>query len=350
MITGGAGFIGSALARYLVNNQKVNVVNYDKLTYAGNLASLDPIANSPLYTFVHGDICDHDLFLHTLEQYQPSHIVHLAAESHVDNSIDGPFQFLQTNIIGTYQILQASRAYFDSLPQEQKDTFRFHHVSTDEVFGDLSDQNDPTLKFTESTAYDPSSPYAATKASSDHIVRSWARTYGLPVILTNCSNNYGPYQLPEKLIPHMILSALQDRPLPIYGNGQQIRDWLYVDDHADALWQVLQKGNLGESFNIGGNNERTNLSVVKSICKLLEEKLSPKSSLEQLIVYVEDRPGHDARYAIDNTKLANTLNWHPSETFESGLSKTIDWYLANENWWQPILQGTYQLHRAGLEA
>lgn len=349
-MTGGAGFIGSALIRTLINETDHEVINVDKLTYAGNLDSLSIVSHSPHYTFEQADICDTKAIEKIFETHKPTHIMHLAAETHVDRSIDGAAEFLQTNIIGTYVLLDTARHYWDNLPAAAQKEFRFHHISTDEVYGDLSEPDD---LFTENTAYDPSSPYAASKASSDHLVRAWGRTYGLPVILTNCSNNYGPYQFPEKLIPHMILNALSGKALPIYGDGHQIRDWLYVEDHAKALFLVLTRGQIGETYNIGGHNEKKNIEVIHMLCDLLEElatDLKPKNiqNYKDLITFVKDRPGHDRRYAIDASKIENELGWKPQETFETGLRKTVQWYLQNESWWSRILNGTYTLERIGI--
>lgn len=353
LITGGAGFIGSAVVRHILQHTKDSVVNLDKLTYAGNLESLSCVTDSAdyqqRYSFEQVDICDRAALDRVLQTHQPDAIMHLAAESHVDRSIDSPASFIETNIIGTYNLLEAARSYRDNLSQARKDSFRFHHVSTDEVYGDLDD--DKSL-FTETTAYAPSSPYSASKASSDHLVRAWQRTYNLPVLITNCSNNYGPYHFPEKLIPHMILNALQGKPLPVYGSGNQIRDWLYVDDHARALYTVLTRGQIGETYNIGGHNEQRNIDVVEKLCELLEElaaDIKPASvgRYQELITYVSDRPGHDRRYAIDSSKMAQDLNWVPAETFETGLRKTVEWYLANSMWWQRVLSGAYQLTRLG---
>lgn len=348
LVTGGAGFIGSALVRYLINDTAVSVVNIDKLTYAGNLDSLISVANHPRYAFYQADICDASTITAIIEKEQPDVIMHLAAESHVDRSIDGPATFIQTNIVGTYTLLEASRKYWLSLDNSRKPAFRFHHISTDEVFGDLHGTDD---LFTETTPYAPSSPYSASKASSDHLVRAWHRTYGLPVLITNCSNNYGPHHFPEKLIPLMILNALAGKPLPVYGKGNQVRDWLYVEDHARALYTVVIKGKIGETYNIGGHNEKQNIEVVQTICALLEElaPVKPKgvSRYIDLITYVTDRPGHDLRYAIDASKIERELGWAPQETFESGLRKTVHWYLTHQDWWQPVLNGTYQLERLG---
>ncbi|MEH6552492.1 MAG: dTDP-glucose 4,6-dehydratase [Pseudomonadales bacterium] len=343
LVTGGAGFIGSALIRYLINDTGHSVVNVDKLTYAGNLASLESIAANPRYQFEQVDICDMPALQAVFDTHQPHAIMHLAAESHVDRSIDDAGVFIQTNVLGTYQLLEVARKYYDTLNPAQQQAFRFHHISTDEVYGDL-EPNDPA--FTETTSYQPSSPYAASKASSDHLVRAWHRTYGLPVIITNCSNNYGPYHFPEKFIPLMITNALQGKPLPIYGDGQQIRDWLYVEDHATALYTVLMTGELGETYNIGGHNEKSNLQVVNQICELLEELAPNKPAgvgeYKDLITRVTDRPGHDRRYAINATKMYKELNWQPQETFETGLTKTVLWYLQNTEWVEQVNSGAYR--------
>jgi len=335
LVTGGAGFIGSAVCRRLAASPDNHVVNLDKLTYAGNLASLKSIEDQPNYRFVKADICDEALILEILKSEEIDILMHLAAESHVDRSIDGPDAFIETNINGTFRLLKAARAYWDGLSGERKDCFRFHHVSTDEVFGDLP--FDEGI-FTEETPYDPSSPYSASKAASDHLVRAWHHTYGLPVVMTNCSNNYGPYHFPEKLIPLVILNALAEKPLPVYGKGQNIRDWLYVEDHAAALECVACNGKLGESYNIGGRAERQNIEVVRAICAVLDEK-QPRAggaSYADLITMVSDRPGHDRRYAIDPAKVENDLGWKAEHTFESGLAATVDWYLENEWWWRPL--------------
>ncbi|KTD14140.1 dTDP-D-glucose 4,6-dehydratase [Legionella gratiana] len=337
LITGGAGFIGSAMVRYLIEHTTDTVINVDKLTYAGNLESLNHIINNPRHIFQQVDIRSHDQINHIFSTFQPDAIMHLAAESHVDRSIDGPAEFIQTNIVGTYNLLEAARAYWQSLPTERRQSFRFHHISTDEVFGDLEDT---TKFFTETTPYAPSSPYSASKACSDHLVRAWHRTYGLPTITTNCSNNYGPYQYPEKLIPVIILNALAGKNLPVYGNGTQIRDWLYVNDHAHALYLVLKNGIVGSTYNIGGHNEKQNIEVVYTVCSLLEELVPQKpaniSFYKDLITHIRDRPGHDLRYAIDATKIQRELGWKPKETFESGMRKTVEWYLNHQNWCQII--------------
>lgn len=348
LITGGAGFIGSALIRHLVQNTEHEVLNLDKLTYAGNLESLAPVDDNPRYRFVQGDIGDSECVAAILAEFQPDAIMHLAAESHVDRSIDGPAAFIQTNIVGTYSLLESTRAYWLGLSAERKAAFRFHHISTDEVYGDLHGVDD---LFTETTPYAPSSPYSASKAASDHLVRAWQRTYGLPVLITNCSNNYGPYHFPEKLIPLMILNALAGKPLPVYGNGQQVRDWLYVEDHARALLKVVSEGKVGETYNIGGHNEQKNLDVVRAICALLEELAPQKPAgiarYEDLITYVQDRPGHDQRYAIDASKIERELGWVPQETFETGLRKTVQWYLDNLDWCRRVQDGSYQGQRLG---
>ncbi|MDB4540504.1 dTDP-glucose 4,6-dehydratase [bacterium] len=344
LLTGGAGFIGSALLRYLAANGQAVTLNVDKLTYAGNLDSLNEIQANSNYSFLRADITNADVIADTIRKFQPTAIMHLAAESHVDRSIDGPSAFMETNILGTYTLLQCTLEYWRELSTPQKDAFRFHHISTDEVYGSLGNEG----LFTESTPYDPRSPYSASKASSDHLVRAWHHTYGLPTLITNCSNNYGPYHFPEKLIPLVILNAMDRKPLPIYGKGDNIRDWLYVDDHASALWAVVQRGKPGETYNIGGNMERTNLGVVENICSILNaKKPSPDGGYEKLIEFVKDRPGHDMRYAIDSSKIKSELGWEPSESFESGLEKTVDWYLNNEWWWQPIREGKYTGQRLG---
>ena len=341
LLTGGAGFIGSAVVRHIIKNTDDEVLNLDKLTYAGNLESLNEISGNPRYQFQQVDICDADKLADVFTMFKPDVVMHLAAESHVDRSIDGPTAFIQTNIVGTYTLLEAARQYWQGLEESKKTHFRFHHISTDEVYGDLEGTTD---LFTETTSYAPSSPYSASKASSDHLVRAWHRTYGLPVIVTNCSNNYGPYHFPEKLIPLVILNALDAKPLPVYGNGQQIRDWLYVEDHARALYKVVTEGVVGETYNIGGHNEKQNIEVVKTICKILDE-LRPQANAEpyeSLITFVKDRPGHDLRYAIDATKIGNELGWKPEETFETGIRKTVEWYLNNSEWVNRVKSGEYQ--------
>ena len=343
LVTGGAGFIGSAVVRHLINNTEGTVINVDKLTYAGNLESLSSVSDDSRYHFEKVDICDATEIARVLAQYQPDIIMHLAAESHVDRSIDGPGDFIQTNIVGTYNLLEQARTYWNSLASAKKAKFRFHHISTDEVYGDLEGTDD---LFTETTPYAPSSPYSASKASSDHLVRAWNRTYNLPTIITNCSNNYGPFHFPEKLIPLVILNALQGKPLPVYGKGNQIRDWLYVEDHARALVLVATTGDIAETYNIGGHNEKQNIDVVKTICELLEE-LAPNKpegveNYKDLITFVTDRAGHDVRYAIDASKIAKELNWTPKETFESGIRNTVQWYLDNQEWCQNVQDGTYQ--------
>lgn len=348
-MTGGAGFIGSAVIHHILQNTQDRVVNVDKLTYAGNLESLANVNQSDRYVFEQVDICDRAALDRVFQTHQPDAVMHLTAESHVDRSIDGPAAFIETNIIGTYKRLEAIRQFCLGLESDQKNAFRFHHISTDEVYGDLDGPED---LFTEDTAYAPSSPYSASKASSDHLVRAWRRTYGLPTLITSCSNNYGPYHFPEKLIPLVILNALKGKPLPVYGNGLQIRDWLYVEDHARALYKVVTEGKVGETYNIGGHNEKANIDVVKTICVLLEELIPNKpvgvAHYQDLITYVTDRPGHDVRYAIDATKIEKTLSWTPEETFETGLRKTIQWYLANENWWSRVLDGSYSMERLGV--
>ncbi|ENX35745.1 dTDP-glucose 4,6-dehydratase [Acinetobacter courvalinii] len=347
LITGGAGFIGSAVVRHIIKNTNDEVLNLDKLTYAGNLESLKEIDQNPRYQFQQVDICDASKLALVFEQFQPDTIMHLAAESHVDRSIDGPSAFIQTNIVGTYSLLEATRQYWQTLDQNKKVKFRFHHISTDEVYGDLESTTD---LFTETTAYAPSSPYSASKASSDHLVRAWQRTYGLPTIVTNCSNNYGPYHFPEKLIPLVILNALDGKALPIYGTGNQIRDWLFVEDHARALYQVVTQGTVGETYNIGGHNEKQNIEVVKTICRILDE-LRPQDNIqsyENLITFVKDRPGHDLRYAIDATKIERELGWKPQETFETGIRKTVEWYLDNLEWCRHVQDGSYQRERLGV--
>ena len=349
LVTGGAGFIGSAVIRHIIENTHHHVLNVDKLTYAGNLESLRSIEKSERYKFSQTDICDQVVLERIFHEFQPDSVMHLAAESHVDRSIDGPAAFIQTNIVGTYSLLEAARKYWLSLTVEAKEAFRFHHISTDEVYGDLVGTTD---LFTETTPYAPSSPYSASKASSDHLVRAWQRTYGLPTIVTNCSNNYGPYHFPEKLIPLVILNALDAKPLPIYGKGDQIRDWLFVEDHARALYQVVTEGVVGETYNIGGHNEKQNIEVVKTICKILDE-LKPQSTgqkYETLITFVKDRPGHDLRYAIDAAKIEKELGWTPQETFETGIRKTVEWYLNNLDWCRRVQDGSYQRERLGVNA
>ncbi|MDH4610257.1 dTDP-glucose 4,6-dehydratase [Pseudomonas sp. BN102] len=348
LVTGGAGFIGSALIRHVLTHTSHDVLNLDKLTYAGNLESLATVADNPRYQFLQADIADSQVVGQALARFQPDAVMHLAAESHVDRSIDGPAAFIQTNIVGTYSLLESVRTYWLGLDAERKAAFRFHHISTDEVYGDLHGVDD---LFTETTPYAPSSPYSASKAASDHLVRAWHRTYGLPVLLTNCSNNYGPYHFPEKLIPLMILNALEGKPLPVYGNGQQVRDWLFVEDHARALLEVVTRGQVGETYNIGGHNEQKNLDVVHTICSLLEELAPQKpdgvARFEDLITFVKDRPGHDLRYAIDAGKIERELGWVPQETFATGLRKTVQWYLDNLEWCRRVQDGSYQRERLG---
>jgi len=348
LVTGGAGFIGSAVIRYLINDTQYNVVNVDKLTYAGNLESLKEVSECDRYHFEQVDICDAVEITRVLKETQPDIIMHLAAESHVDRSIDGPAEFIHTNIVGTYNLLEQARTYWNQLEATKKQAFRFHHISTDEVYGDLEGTDD---LFTEQTSYEPSSPYSASKASSDHLVRAWQRTFGLPTIVTNCSNNYGPYHFPEKLIPLMILNALEGKPLPVYGKGNQIRDWLYVEDHARALVLVATTGEVAETYNIGGHNEKQNIEVVKTICNLLEELAPDKPKgvdhYQDLITHVTDRAGHDVRYAIDAGKVERELGWTPQETFESGIRKTVEWYLNNQLWCQHVQDGSYQRERLG---
>lgn len=374
LVTGGAGFIGSAVIRHIIKNTSDSVINVDKLTYAGNLESLSEVSSDERYSFEHADICDKAALEMIFSTYQPDVVMHLAAESHVDRSIDGPAAFIETNIVGTYTLLEVARGYWNHLEQVKKAAFRFHHISTDEVYGDLEGTDD---LFTENTSYEPSSPYSASKASSDHLVRAWLRTYGLPTIVTNCSNNYGPYHFPEKLIPLMVLNALDGKPLPVYGDGMQIRDWLYVEDHARALYKVVTEGKVGETYNIGGHNEKANIEVVKTICTLLEDivpsvtnpQFTKRNSVKDtrhpeldsgsnpsiqqatgyasLITYVKDRPGHDVRYAIDASKIEKELGWKPEETFETGIRKTVEWYLNNETWWKRVLDGSYSMERLG---
>lgn len=343
LITGGAGFIGSAVIRHIINHTTDEVLNVDKLTYAGNLQSLESVSNNPRYHFSQTDICDREKLISLFNEFRPDIIMHLAAESHVDRSITGSDVFIQTNIVGTFTLLEVARHYYNELDSDKKSTFRFHHISTDEVFGDLHGTDD---LFTENTPYAPSSPYSASKASSDHLVRAWHRTYGLPIVLTNCSNNYGPYHFPEKLIPLMILNALNGKPLPIYGNGEQIRDWLYVEDHARALYLVATKADIGQSYTIGGHNEQKNIDVVDKICELLEELAPNKpkgvNDYKDLITFVKDRAGHDIRYAIDASKIEKDLGWKPIETFESGLRKTVEWYLTHGTWVKNVQSGDYQ--------
>ena len=349
LLTGGAGFIGSAVVRHIIKNTDDEVLNLDKLTYAGNLESLNEISGNPRYQFQQVDICDADKLADVFTMFKPDVVMHLAAESHVDRSIDGPTAFIQTNIVGTYTLLEAARQYWQGLEESKKTHFRFHHISTDEVYGDLEGTTD---LFTETTSYAPSSPYSASKASSDHLVRAWQRTYGLPTIVTNCSNNYGPYHFPEKLIPLVILNALDGKPLPIYGKGDQIRDWLFVEDHARALYQVVTQGVVGETYNIGGHNEKKNLQVVTTICAILDE-LHPQANMQpyaDLITFVQDRPGHDLRYAIDATKIAKELGWVPEETFETGIRKTVLWYLENLEWCRRVQDRSYQRERLGVSA
>lgn len=349
LVTGGAGFIGSAVVRHLIEATDYEVVNLDKLTYAGNLKSLASVADSDRYCFEQVDICNREALAQVFDNHQPDAVMHLAAESHVDRSIDGPGDFIQTNVVGTYTLLEATRSYWARLDESAQQAFRFHHISTDEVYGDL---DNPKELFREDTAYAPSSPYSASKAGSDHLVRAWGRTYGLPIIITNCSNNYGPFHFPEKLIPLMIINALQGKALPVYGAGEQIRDWLYVEDHARALVKVVTEGQIGETYNIGGHNEKRNIDVVTTLCAILDE-LAPSQhegidNYEALITHVADRPGHDLRYAIDASKIERELGWTPEETFETGLRKTVEWYLANESWWRNVLDGSYQGERLGL--
>lgn len=355
LVTGGAGFIGSAVIRHIIENTSDLVINLDKLTYAGNLESLKSIDNNRRYAFEQADICNREELDRIFKKYQPDAVMHLAAESHVDRSITGPAEFIQTNIVGTYNLLEAAREYWNTLTDTAKNVFRFHHISTDEVYGDLphpdEQENNAQSKtlplFTEETAYAPSSPYSASKASSDHLVRAWLRTYGFPTIITNCSNNYGPYHFPEKLIPLVILNALEGKDLPIYGKGDQIRDWLYVEDHARALYKVVTEGLVGETYNIGGHNEKQNIEVVQSICSILDTLVPKKTKYAEQITYVTDRPGHDRRYAIDASKMSDELNWRPVETFETGLRKTVQWYLNNQTWCKNVQDGSYKRERLG---
>ena len=336
LVTGGAGFIGSALVRHLIRDTDHHVLNFDKLTYAGTLSTVEEVAASDRYQFVQGDICDADAVRSVIADFRPDVITHLAAESHVDRSIDGPGAFIQTNVVGTYTMLAEARSYWQGLDDDARAAFRFHHISTDEVYGSLGD----TGLFTEETPYDPRSPYSASKAGSDHLVSAWGHTFGLPVVITNCSNNYGPYHFPEKLIPLMIVKALAGEPLPVYGAGDQVRDWLYVEDHVRALRAVFERGEVGRSYNIGGHNERQNIEVVRSVCAILDE-LSPRTdgrSYAEQITSVTDRPGHDKRYAIDASRIADELGWTPAETFESGIRKTVEWYLGHEGWWRPLVE------------
>lgn len=346
LITGGAGFIGSAVVRHLIGETEHEVVNIDCLTYAGNLTTLAMVDDDPRYHFEQIDICDGPAVDEAFDQHQPDAVMHLAAESHVDRSIDGPADFVQTNVVGTYTLLEAARRYWAELPSRRKEAFRFHHVSTDEVFGSLGDSG----YFTEETPYDPSSPYSASKAASDHLVRAWHRTYGLPALITNCSNNYGPYQFPEKLIPLMIQHALDGKPLPVYGKGENVRDWLYVDDHARALVLVLERGTVGDTYNIGGNSERRNIDVVTTLCRLLDDAVveSPYAPHDSLITYVADRPGHDHRYAIDAGKIQRELGWSPRESFETGLRKTVEWYVTHQDWCRSAVSSRYAGERLGL--
>ncbi len=355
LVTGGAGFIGSSVIRHIINNTNDSVINLDKLTYAGNLESLLKVSTSERYTFEQVDICNRTELDRVFKTHMPDAVMHLAAESHVDRSITGPAEFIQTNIVGTYNLLEAAREYWNTLSDLAKKAFRFHHISTDEVYGDLphpDEQEESTLGkelplFTEQTSYAPSSPYSASKASSDHLVRAWLRTYGFPTIITNCSNNYGPYHFPEKLIPLVILNAVEGKDLPIYGKGDQIRDWLFVEDHARALYKVVTEGKVGETYNIGGHNEKQNIDVVKTICNILDELVPKEIKYAEQITYVKDRPGHDRRYAIDSSKMSKELNWTPEETFDTGLRKTIKWYLENQGWCQNVQDGSYQRERLG---
>ncbi|ATG76473.1 MULTISPECIES: dTDP-glucose 4,6-dehydratase [unclassified Pseudoalteromonas] len=350
LVTGGAGFIGSAVIRHIINNTQDEVINIDKLTYAGNLESLESVKDSKRNIFEQVDICDRVELDRIFKMYKPNVVMHLAAESHVDRSITGPAEFVQTNIVGTYNLLEAARNYWNNLEIDAKEVFRFHHISTDEVYGDLphpDEQEGELPLFTEQTAYSPSSPYSASKASSDHLVRAWLRTYGFPTIITNCSNNYGPFHFPEKLIPLVILNALEGKKLPIYGKGDQIRDWLYVEDHARALYKVVTEGKIGETYNIGGHNEKQNIEVVQTICSILDNLVPKKTKYAEQITFVGDRPGHDRRYAIDSSKMQNELAWTPEETFETGLRKTVQWYLDNSSWCENVQDGSYQRQRLG---
>ncbi|MFQ6676859.1 MAG: dTDP-glucose 4,6-dehydratase [Fidelibacterota bacterium] len=348
-ITGGCGFIGTNFIHFLLNKNKSNkVINLDKLTYAGNLNNLADVEDDDRYSFIHGDICDQKTVQEIFNNFKPNVVVNFAAESHVDRSIDGPAEFIQTNIVGTSVLLQEALNYYKTLESDSRSSFRFHHVSTDEVFGSLGESG----LFTEETPYDPSSPYSASKASSDHLVRAWHRTFGLPVIVSNCSNNYGPFQFPEKLIPLMILNCLANKPLPVYGSGENVRDWLFVTDHCDAIYTIIKQGNIGETYNVGGHNEIQNIEIVKTICTILDEisTLNNRKSFKELIQFVTDRPGHDFRYAIDSSKLKNELNWVPKETFETGIRKTVNWYLENQEWWKGIQQNNYRQERLGVKA
>ena len=351
LVTGGAGFIGSAVVRHIITDTQDEVVNLDKLTYAGNLENLSEVSGSDRYSFEQVDICNRSELERVFNQHQPDAVMHLAAESHVDRSIDGPAAFIETNVVGTCTILEVAKTYWQGLDSDRKQRFRFHHISTDEVYGDLPHPDEePSAEdhlFTETTAYAPSSPYSASKAGSDHLVRAWSRTYGLPTVVTNCSNNYGPYHFPEKLVPHVILNALGGKPLPIYGKGDQIRDWLFVEDHARALYRVVKEGKVGETYNIGGHNEKKNIEVVETLCDILQEFKPSVRPYKELITCVKDRPGHDRRYAIDASKIEQELGWKPLETFETGMRKTVEWYLKNESWWQRVLNGDYQLARLG---
>ncbi|PKG75878.1 dTDP-glucose 4,6-dehydratase [Shewanella sp. GutCb] len=355
LVTGGAGFIGSAVVRHIINNTQDSIINVDKLTYAGNLESLKSVEEDERYAFEKVDICDRAELDRVFKQHKPDAVMHLAAESHVDRSITGPAEFIQTNIVGTYTLLEAARQYWNGLGESAQKAFRFHHISTDEVYGDLPHPDEVAKGvelplFTETTSYEPSSPYSASKASSDHLVRAWLRTYGFPTLITNCSNNYGPYHFPEKLVPLVILNALEGKQLPIYGKGDQIRDWLYVEDHARALYKVVTAGKVGETYNIGGHNEKQNIEVVKTICSILDTLIPRDTLYADQITYVTDRPGHDRRYAIDSSKMSSQLNWIPKETFETGLLKTVQWYLDNKDWCQHVQDGSYQRERLGINA